>query len=67
MNCKDIDLYELLGVLSTANIQEVCEWHSLYGKVAGLDNSNLELTYKIEILTAVFVRIMVFGDMTPSS
>lgn len=25
MNCKDLDLYELLGILSTANIQEVSE------------------------------------------
>jgi hypothetical protein len=27
MDFKDLDIYELLGVLSTANIQEVSEWN----------------------------------------
>jgi hypothetical protein len=66
MDCKDLDLYELLGVLSTANIQEVSEWNYV-GKMAGLDNSNQMLTCDIDVLTAVFVRIMVFWDVTSCS
>jgi hypothetical protein len=30
INFKDVDLYELLGILSTAATQEVCEKHSLH-------------------------------------
>jgi hypothetical protein len=37
------------------------------GKIAGLDNSNLVLTCDMEVLMAVFVRIMVFWDVMPCS
>jgi hypothetical protein len=36
-NLKDIDLYELLGTLSTATTQEVSEKH----RMTEQDNSNL--------------------------
>jgi hypothetical protein len=39
----------------------------LCGKIAELDNSNLLLTYDIEVLTGVLVRIMVFWDVTSCS
>ena len=36
----------------------------LCGKIAELDNSNLLLTCDIEVLTGLFVKIMVFWDVT---
>jgi hypothetical protein len=39
----------------------------LCGKRAGLDNSNLVQTCDVEVLTEVFVRIMVFWDVTSCS
>jgi len=39
----------------------------LYGKIAGLDNSNLVQTCDVEVLTAVFVRIMVFWGVISCS